>query len=297
MGNLTARELCNLHETILVDLPQRATTTMDKSSTHEGRKNLVELPESCISAIFSFTTPRDICRLSAVSKVFRSVAYDDSLWNKFIPQKCYEVLPRAVIPVAHSSKRELYFRLCESILIDRGTKRFWLERSTGKIGYMLSARHLDIICGEDQRYWQWPFRQDSRFEEVAESLMICWLEVQGGIDCRLLSANTVYKVVFLLKFGEESCGWSEVPIRFSVITPDGNEMELEEFLMEGAEERKRVNASGWMEVVAGEFTVRAGEDNGDGNFSVVRFAMNDEKLNWWKSGLLIHGVTIEPLTA
>jgi hypothetical protein len=71
-------------------------------------------------------------------------------------------------------------------------------------------------------------------------------------------------------------------------------MELEQLLMERQGERKRINAGGWMEVVAGEFTVRAAEDTDDEFSSLVRFVMNDEKLNWWKGGLLIDGVTIEP---
>ena len=99
-----------------------------------------------------------------------------------------------------------------------------------------------------------------RFEEMAELLTISSLEVQGGIDCRLLSTNTVYRVVFVLKFGEHSCGWNEVPIKFSVTTPEGHKMELEQLLTEGEGGRKRINSGGWMEVVAGEFAVRALED-------------------------------------
>jgi hypothetical protein len=103
---------------------------------HERETGLLDLPESCISAIFSFTTPRDICRLSVVSKRFKSVAYSDFLWNKFLPKECSQIVSRAGLPIS-TSKRELYARLVNSILIDGGTKvlvyplisGFWLADS------------------------------------------------------------------------------------------------------------------------------------------------------------------------
>jgi hypothetical protein len=93
---------------------------------------LLDLPVSCmmaifffttlsIMAIFFFTTPRDICRLSIVSKLFKSVDYSDDLWNKFLPKECHRIVSRADAPVP-TSKRELYARLGDSILIDGGTK-------------------------------------------------------------------------------------------------------------------------------------------------------------------------------
>ena len=40
----------------------------------------------------------------------------------------------------------------------------WVERSTAKVGYMLSARDLTITWGDDDRYWCWVSREDSRFD-------------------------------------------------------------------------------------------------------------------------------------
>ena len=80
-----------------------------------------------------------------------------------------------------------------------------------------------------------------------------------------------------------------MPIKFSVTTPEGHKMELEQLLTEGEGERKRINSGGWMEVVAGKFTVREEDDS-----SHVRFRMKETESNQWKSGLLIDGVKIEP---
>jgi len=273
-------------------------TTMGNLITRQGRhqhqhernmRNLSNLPEKCISAILSFTTPRDVCRLAAVSTTFRSAAYSDSVWNKFLPRQCYQILPKAVTPVAFASKRELYFRLCKSILIDGGTKIFWLERSTSKIGYMLSARAIWIIWSNDQRYWCWASRDESRFDEVAELLRVWWLELGGEMDCKLLSADTEYRVVFMLKLKADSGGWNGQTMQFLVTTPEGEDINSEQPLLE----TEWVANEGWMEVVAGEFTVRPAEDIEGNSSSSMSFRMKDIS-SCWKSGLLIDGVKIEP---
>jgi len=257
----------------------------------ERETGLPDLPESCISAILSFTTPRDICRLSVVSKLFKSVAYSDFLWNKFLPKECSQIVSRAGLPIS-TSKRELYARLVNSILIDGGTKMAWLERSTAKMGYMLSARDLNIIWGGDERFWRFVpgDGHDSRFQVLAELSKVWWLEVQGQIDCRLLSPNTNYRVVFALKFGERPYGW-EVPIKFSVTTPDGEPVELEECLNERRGESQGTNG-GWMGVVGGEFTARPTADDDDD--SHIEFDMKEVAVLFSKGGLLLDGVRIQP---
>lgn len=104
-----------------------------------------------------------------------------------------------------------------------------------------------------------------------ELSVVWWLEIHGQIDCRLLSPNTNYRVVFALKFTENPSGW-EVPIRFSVTTPKGEQMELEKRLNERRGENQGING-GWMEVVAGEFTTRPETDDGDD--SHIKFYMKE----------------------
>jgi hypothetical protein len=288
--------------------------------------NLPELTESCISVILSFTTPRDVCRLSAVSRLFTSAANGDSLWNKFIPQQCYQILPRAVTPIEFASKRELYFRLCDPVLIDGGTQSFSLERSTGKIKYMLSATELSIAWGKDQRYWNWVSRNDSRFGVLAELRWVCWFDVSGGIDCRLLSEDTQYIVVFVLKFAEHSHGWTALPINFSVTGPDGQERESSQVFMEmqrphrdPIEEEDELEDydddededndsytvdhiyedAEWLEVVAGEFTLRANGNEGvtESSHMECKFSMREVDTNRAKAGLFLDGVRIEPVNS
>lgn len=179
-----------------------------------------------------------------------------------------------------------------------------------------------------------------RFSELAELRAVSWLEVRGRMYCGLLSANTEYRVVFVLKFGERSFGWKELPIKFSITTPDGETSEVaikfsvtttyeQVFEMSRAllESRRRrvhrdVNDSsaesedddedgaycdadychydgGWLEVVAGEFSVGGEVDYCDdaAASAYIEFCMEEVDSGRWKGGLLIDGVRIEPKCA
>lgn len=79
------------------------------------------LPQSCIAHALSFTSPRDACRASAVSTTLLSAAASDAVWDRFLPADLQSVLARADRPVDCSSKRELFFRLCDQpVLVDGG---------------------------------------------------------------------------------------------------------------------------------------------------------------------------------
>lgn len=79
-----------------------------------------KLPEACISHVLSLTSPRDSCRSLVVSTSFKSAVDSDTVWGKFLPSDYQEILNRTVEPIEWSSKRDLYFRLCDPILIDGG---------------------------------------------------------------------------------------------------------------------------------------------------------------------------------
>eukprot|EP01018_Ginkgo_biloba_P009132 Gb_37180 [translate_table: standard] len=248
-----------------------------------------DLPENCISVILSFTTPKDVCSLAPVSPIFRAAANSDCVWEAMLPPRYLKILSAAVSPLVFSSKKELYFLLCDSIRIDNGTKRLWLERPTGKICYMLSARDLRIVWGDDERYWLWVPRDESslgsvrlgktRFGQVARLKAVCWLEVGGRFDSTLLSPNTDYCVSFVLKFGHHQYGWDNAPIKFSVTPPGQDTLKSSPILVdmddasedeEDEDERTPViqRNDGWREYVAGEFRV---EEIGDGLTTHIEF--------------------------
>lgn len=85
-----------------------------------GESGMDRLPEGCVAHAIALTSPRDVCRFSAVSSAFRSAAAYDTVWDRFLPSDYRSILSRAVRPVVCSSKRDLFFRLCDSLLIDAG---------------------------------------------------------------------------------------------------------------------------------------------------------------------------------
>lgn len=98
-----------------------------------------QLPEDCISSILSLTSPKAIVNFSLVSSFLRSVAASDFVWQTFLPSDCNQIMDKSVIPLNYSSKKELFVRLCNSLLFDGGYRSFALEKSSGKkIIYNLS---------------------------------------------------------------------------------------------------------------------------------------------------------------
>lgn len=291
---------------------------MDENENEKGLMGLGDLPESCVSLILILNTPRDVCRLSTVSQTFRLAGNSDSVWEKMLPIQYRHLLERLDSPLEFSSKRELYFSLCHPNLIDGRTKMFWIERATGKLCFILSPRDLHITWGDDNRYWHWISRDDSSFKEIAELVTVCWLEVRGQFDLKLLSPGSTYAISFRLKLNESRrgitrnfghramvppwprpYGWNHKPVKFSVTTPDGDHQIYARYLsdldkpVENNEYQMtpfRHVEDGWIEFDAGRFVV---EEEGD-NPGKIEFCMREWEGGNWKGGLLLDGIKIQP---
>ncbi|KAI3952980.1 hypothetical protein MKX01_028672 [Papaver californicum] len=89
-----------------------------------------------------------------------------------------------------------------------------LEKCSGKKCIMLGAKELAIAWGDTPRYWYWLGYPGSRFAKVAELKWVCWLEIRGKLDTRLLSPKTFYaaylaKVEVVGRTGDNSSVCSE----------------------------------------------------------------------------------------
>ncbi|XP_077227628.1 putative F-box protein PP2-B12 [Tasmannia lanceolata] len=264
--------------------------------------DLCSLPEGCMSHIISFTSPKDACRSSAISYIFQWESDSDAVWDKFLPSDYSEILSRSVSPVEFSSKKELYFRLCDSILIDDGKISFCLERSSGKKCYMLSSRELCIIWVDTPMYWQWISLPESRFSEVAELLDVCWLEIKGKIDARMLSRKTNYVAYAVLKFQPHTYGFDRWPASLSVklggeesghtviLKPNTNRLSSTQTESSGGygAEVLRARNDGWMEIEMGEFF------NDEGDEGEVEMSLMHLQGGQWKKGLIVEGIEIRP---
>ncbi|KAL9811381.1 putative phloem protein [Arabidopsis thaliana] len=144
--------------------------------------NFLDLPEECIAAVISFTSPYDACRISAVSKLLRSAADSNNTWERFLPSDYRMCIDNSL---SRFSNKQLFLRFCESpLLIEDGRTSFWMEKRSGKKCWMLSARKLDIVWVDSPEFWIWVSIPDSRFEEVAGLLMVCWFEIRGTQESR-----------------------------------------------------------------------------------------------------------------
>ncbi|KAL5997067.1 hypothetical protein ACLOJK_007995 [Asimina triloba] len=84
----------------------------------DGGGDFNRLDEGCVAHILSFTSPRDVCRLSAVSRKFQAAAESEVPWQKFLPSDWWHLILRSVSALHFTSKKDLFFRLSKSILID-----------------------------------------------------------------------------------------------------------------------------------------------------------------------------------
>ncbi|KAK3155516.1 hypothetical protein QOZ80_2BG0204200 [Eleusine coracana subsp. coracana] len=174
----------------------------------DGVAEIFRLPEECVAYAISLTTPGDACHSSAVSPAFKAAADSDAVWTRFLPPDCAAVLARADEPVDCESKKELFSRLCDSpVLLDGATMSFGLERRSGAKCFMLSARALSIVWGDDPTCWIWTAGlPGSRFPEVAELVDVCWLEMSGKLQLSLLTPGTTYAAYLVYAMAEDSYG-------------------------------------------------------------------------------------------
>ncbi|KAK9137863.1 hypothetical protein Sjap_008457 [Stephania japonica] len=274
--------------------------------SEERPLDLHALPEGCISNVLSLTSPRDACRLSLISTIFKRAGESDAVWERFLPSDYQAIISRSTSPVPPDlSKKDLYFYLCDHpILIDGGTKSFAVDKCTGKKIYMLGARDISIIWGSSPEYWNWRALPESRFAEVAELLAVCWLEIIGKIETRMLSPKTIYKAYLVIKFGDGMYGLQRSPADVSV-SVGGNasgsrrlvymcneddahitHLRMRRPELEGQFPKNRED--GWMEIEMGELFNDEGEDG------EVKMTLTETKSGHWKGGLIVLGIELRP---
>ncbi|KAL6185111.1 hypothetical protein ACLB2K_041246 [Fragaria x ananassa] len=77
------------------------------------------LPVECVSHILSLTSPRDACRSSAVSCLFRNAADSDFVWEKLLPSEFKRIISSSSSSSSLISmpRKALYFHLCTHPII------------------------------------------------------------------------------------------------------------------------------------------------------------------------------------
>lgn len=283
-----------------------------------GVYDFYKLPEECIAVIISFTSPSDASRFALISKIFQAAADSDAVWESFLPSDYKEIIARSDDSIGGSltnsfnslSKKQLYLRLADSpILIDGGTKSFSLDKSNGKKCFMLAARSLYIVWVNDERYWRWTSMQESSFQEVAELIIVWWLEIRGKIKTSMLSPNTTYAAYFIFKMADDFSGFGFPTVNVSVgITGEDTDKRLVSLGTQESHSRRRgllqarqqssrprigderpvQRGDHWFEVKLGQFYILGDED-----VDVEMALMEVDNFNG-KSGLIVQGIEIRP---
>uniref|UniRef100_A0A7N2MJD1 Uncharacterized protein n=1 Tax=Quercus lobata TaxID=97700 RepID=A0A7N2MJD1_QUELO len=286
----------------------------------EGKRNgppfiadISVLPEGCISDIvsLSLTTPKDACRVCAVSPIFRAAAESNAVWERFLPSDYQAIIARSSSSsdsLNLCSKKKIYLSLSDNpILIDDSKKSIFLDKSSGKKSYLLAARELCIIWSGSPQYWNWiSLPEESRFPEVAELLKVCWLDIFGKMSTSMLSPNTNYAAYLVYKLTEEAYGFDHLPPTVSLGTTEGGEVCRQTvFLVQPAVEPNQQDQivppqqpqhtshpsqrkDGWLEIKLGEYF------NEEGNDYELQIRLLEGESRQWKSGLIVEGMEIRP---
>ncbi|XP_062220688.1 F-box protein PP2-B11-like [Phragmites australis] len=279
------------------------------------------LPKDVLSEAISLTAPRDAFRAAAVSSAFRAAADSDAVWACFLPADLPPLSDGELSPVP-LSKKALFMRLSERpVLLAGGLTSMWLNRETGAKCYMLSARALCITWGDTPQYWRWIPLTDSRFSEAAKLRAVCWLEIRGKIDSKMLSQNSTYAAYIVFKIDDKHYGLDS-PVQEATVSigenksnrqvclegydnKDDDEDEVPQNhrpMMSGMRRLLRRNrrvrppaacvqlpqerSDGWMELEMGEFY---NEEGDDGEVSV---SLMETRGGNWKKGLIVYGIEI-----
>ncbi|KAM5576568.1 F-box protein PP2-B10-like [Rosa sericea] len=245
--------------------------------------DLQALPEGCIANIISFTTPRDACRLSSLSRIFMSAAESDTIWYKFLPPEIHSLLSPSLYYLS-KSKKELYLALCDSpALIDEGKMSFSLDKWSGKKCYMISARSLQIIWSDTQ-YWRWISLPDTRLTAMSYGFECQSVEVTVGGE-----ANK--RIVFLEDAGrikKRSVYWTHfLGLHAAPVQAQSSSQPRE---IELARQYPKERADGWLEIELGEFFCEGGEEE-DGELEMTCSEINGA---FAKGGLIVQGIEVRP---
>lgn len=142
---------------------------------------------------------------------------------------------------------------------------------------------------------------------MAELVSVCWLEIRGKIDTRMLSPSTVYKAYLVFKLTSHAYGFKNRPAVVTVglfggestkqtvlLDPDTERRWIQTGLQESElreideAQHPKERADGWLEVELGEFLCQ-GEEYGE-----LEMDCMEVKSGWGKRGLIVEGIEVRP---
>ncbi|KAF2286844.1 hypothetical protein GH714_031971 [Hevea brasiliensis] len=83
-----------------------------------------------------------------------------------------------------------------------------VEKKQETLTWVFKPTVLNIVWGNDPRYWRMPTGKDS----AAELLQVCWLEVTASINDQEIVKGRTYEIRFHVEMKEEAFGWNGCPV-------------------------------------------------------------------------------------
>ncbi|KAK9276482.1 hypothetical protein L1049_006016 [Liquidambar formosana] len=287
-----------------------ALTVYSVGSPPSSKPGLGDLPEGCVALVLNHLDPPEICKLARLNRAFRGASSADFVWEsklpsdyRFLIEKLFGGFPENLV------KKEIYARLCRPNSFDGGTKKAWLDKTTGGVCLSIAAKGLAITGIDDRRYWNhipteesrladqvpvfgaFPCRNSPKFHTVAYLQQIWWLEVDGEVEFPLPAGT--YSLFFRLQLGRASkwlgrrvCnsehvhGWDVKPVRFQLWTSDGQHVTSQCFLDEPGK---------WIRYHVGNFVVENAKPS-----TKIKFSMTQIDCTHTKGGLCLDSVLIYP---
>ncbi|XP_039062219.1 F-box protein PP2-A12-like [Hibiscus syriacus] len=264
----------------------------DSSFSSSSSPGLGDFPESCVASIIGYLDPPEICKLAKLNRAFRGASWADFVWESKLPPN-YQILVDKIIPFVPENlgKRDIYSRLCRVNTLEGGTKKVWLDKSTGGVCMAISSKGLHVTGIDDRRYWNHIPTDESRFHSIAYLQQIWWFEVDGEVEFPFPPGS--YSVFFRLQLGRASKrfgrriinsenihGWAIKPVRFQLWTSDG----------QYATSQCTLNEPGkWFHYHMGDFNVE-----NPNSWTKIKLSMTQIDCTHTKGGLCLDSVVIYP---
>ncbi|KAI6691598.1 hypothetical protein NL676_028426 [Syzygium grande] len=175
-------------------------------------------------------------------------------------------------------------QLYDGVVLQKGKRKYWVDRDLNKNCFMVFARELTISWADNNEYWEWNTEKESGNVDVEVAVLIkaCWLEIRGKFRTIVLSPMTLYEVSLVALLTESSYGWG-VPVKINITLPGALQLECVESLQNKPREE-------WIDILMGEFMTSTE------NIGEIRFCIYETSTTNWKHGLVVKGVAFRPKT-
>ncbi|KAL5220195.1 hypothetical protein ABZP36_024908 [Zizania latifolia] len=270
-----------------------------------------DLPEACLEDVIALTSPRDACRLAAVSPSFRAAAESDAVWGRFLPSDYCAILPGGLAAApAGKKKKGVYLGLCDKpVPVDNGSMMVWLEKESGAKCFALPARKLSLPWEDGELSWTWTPHPLSRFAEVAQLVDCTCLDIYGRLPASALTPATSYAAYLVFTMAAEGHRGLTFPGQESTVAVGGRVVARHAVCLrpDDADEARKLRGAavvgpvrrparrddGWWEVEIGRVAAReAASGAGAGEDVVASF----EVLGWYpKRGLVVECMEFRPV--